>query len=926
MDARKYVVNTRLFFLSLLLLGMYAPVWAVPLHPQKLTCEYIENPLGIDVKAPRLSWIFTIEGRNQKQTAYELLVSDDPLKIEHLEGNIWTTGKIVSNQNIHIEYAGVALQSFTRYYWRVRVYNQQGEASAWSAVAWFETAMLVEKDWQAKWIGDGSQPFQKDEDFFKDDPMPLLRKSFKANKKIAAARLYISGLGYYEAYLNGQKIGDHVLDPGWTNYSKQSLYTVYDVTKQLKRGNNVAGIMLGNGWYNAAPLRLFGRFVLRDKQETGRPCVKAQLRVVYSDGSVEVIGTDESWQTMSGPIIRNNTYLGEHYDARREVNHWNAEGIAPPSLKNAVAVTGPSGVLTAQLLPPIRVTTIIKPVSITEPSPGVFLFDMGQNFAGVARINVQGPAGAHIVLRYGEDKFKDGSIDVMTTVAGQIKDGNGGPGVPKIAWQEDSYILKGKGKEIWSPRFTFHGFRYVEVSGWPGKPTLNNIEGLRMNSDVEAAGSFASSNTMFNKLNDIIHWTFLSNVFSVQSDCPGREKLGYGGDIVGTADAFIYNYDMANFYRKAIQDFVNDQRPKGGITETAPYIGIADRGPGDESGPVGWQLAFPFLVKQLYDFYGDKRVIEENYAALVKQAQFLQATSLEGLHHIDISDHEALDTKPESFTASLFYYHHIKLLAEFAATLGNTTDAQTYSRLATDIQNAIVSKYLVRNTGRFDNATQSAQVFALWYDIVPEKEKANAFAFLKSEFERHDWHLATGLFATKMMFDVLREKNENELAYRVANQRSFPGWGYMIEKGATTVWESWAYSDNEYSQNHPMFGSVSEWFYRSLLGINAAAPGFEKIIIRPQPVGDLTSASGSYQSIRGKIVTDWKIVNGNFNMHVEIPANTTAEIWVPLKEGTTVTENGKPINDTDGFRLIKTGNGYAVFETGSGSYNFETAR
>jgi alpha-L-rhamnosidase len=548
------------------------------------------------------------------------------------------------------------------------------------------------------------------------------------------------------------------------------------------------------------------------------------------------------------------------------------------------------------------------------------MVDMGQNFAGVARIKLQAPRGTKINLRYGEDTLAHGRLNFYTTVAGQIKEIwrlNGGPGAPKTAWQEDGYITSGKGKETWSPRFTFHGFRYVEITGWPGKPSLNDIEGLRMNSDVGLNGTFACSNDMFTKLNDVIRWTFQSNIFSVQSDCPGREKMGYGGDMVATAPAFIYNYDMTNFYRKTVTDFVNDQQPDGGITEIAPYTGIADRGYGGASGPLGWQLAFPFLQKQLYDFYGDKRTIEQNYSAFKKQMDFLQSKAINGLFHWDISDHEALDPRPEAFTAAVFYYHHAVLATEFASILGIRADSVKYSRLSKNIKNAIVNKYLVPETGRFDNATQSAQIFALWHQLSPEKEKS--FRVLLDEFARHKNHVSTGIFSTQMLFDVLRLEDQNELAYTIANQRDYPGWGYMLAHGATTLWETWKYPDNAPSQNHPMFGSISEWFYRSLLGINPASPAFEKILIKPQPAGDLTWAKGSYTSVRGVIESDWKKSNDQFELKVSIPANTSAEIWIKSKENGRIVESGKALDAAFQLKYIQ---GYAVVNIGSGSYHF----
>src|SRR3546814_50725 len=413
--------------------------------------------------------------------------------------------------------------------------------------------------------------------------MPLFRKTFRVGRKIQSARLYVSGMGYYEAYLNGQKVSDHMLDPGWTTYSERVLYVVHDITSLLNSGVNTAGFMVGNGWYNPLPLRFWGARNWRDFLTTGRPCVKAMIRLTYSDGTTEVIGTDQTWQTTPGTVIRNNIYLGEIYDARNEVENW-ASANPGGNWKNAVITRGPEGVLQAQMQPPVRVTKILQAQRIREVKPGVYLVDMGQNFAGVVRLRVQGPAGTEIVLRYGEDTLKNGQLNVMTSVAGQIKGGNGGPGAPQIAWQEDRYILKGSGTEIWCPRFTFHGFRYVEVSGWPGKPAPGEIVGLRMNSDLQEASAFTSSNAMLNQLDEVIRRTFLSNVFSVQSDCPAREKLAYPGDIFCSAGAFMYQFRMPSFYTKTINDMVDARRPLGGITETAPYVGIKDGSPGDDSG------------------------------------------------------------------------------------------------------------------------------------------------------------------------------------------------------------------------------------------------------------------------------------------------------------------------------------------------------
>lgn len=890
------------------------------------TCEYIKNPLGIDIPSPRFTWNLASTTRNQIQTAYEIIVSDNAKDIKANKGNMWTSGKVNSADNLHITYFGEKLQSFTRYYWKVRVYDKEGQASSWSETAWFETAMMDESEWEAKWIGDGSKTPESDAGFYKDDPAPLFRKEFSTGKEISEGRLYITGVGYYEPYVNGQKIGEQVLDPGWTTYSKQILYATYDITNLLRKGENAIGIMAGNGWYNLLPFNMWCSPLrnLRMYLDCGRPTVKALLRIRYQDGNVEEIGTDQSWQVASGPVVRNNIYIGEVYDSRLEQPGWALPGTKLKGVKNAVETTYPAGKLEAQMQPQIKPIEIIKPVAVNEIQPGVYLFDMGVNFAGVVRIKVNGPSGTKITLRYGEDIYPDGTLNVMTSVAGQMKGCYAGEGAPHTAWQEDSYILKGEMKgEIWSPRFTFHGFRYVEVKGWPGIPELSNIEGLRLSSAVENAGDFTCSNDMFNTLQNNIRRTFRSNMFSVQSDCPAREKYAYGGDILCSAEAFMFNFDMAGFYRKSINDHRYAQRPLGGITETAPYVGIADANPGDNSGPLGFQLGYTFVIDKIYEFYGDKRIIEENYTSLKKQADFLISHADGHLYNGGLSDHESLDEKPFGMTESVFYYKHIALMAKYAELLQHEKDAVYYSDMAKQISAKILSTYYNYDTGVFANATQTAQVFGLWHQQLPNVDRKKAFEALDKAFEVRNNHISTGIFGTKMMFDLMRTNERSEKMYQIVNQRDFPGWGYMVESGATSLWETWAYSDNVYSQNHPMFGSVSEWFYRSLLGINPAAPGFKEIIIKPQPAEDLTFAKGSYQSIQGLIGVEWNIAGGKFVMNVEIPVNTQARIYILSSDGS-VSETGKEISDNDEIVKEKEENGYIILSVGSGKYQFES--
>lgn len=868
---------------------------ASTISPANLRCEYTTNPIGIGIPSPLLSWELLSELNDQAQSAYEIQVTTSEEHLLQGKSLLWKTGIKRSSQTANIPYEGKTLRSFTRYYWRVRVYNTQGEPSQWSTPAFFETSMLQPSDWKAHWIGNGTPPPQRDEDFYKPDPAPLLRKTFSIRKTVKDARLYIAGVGYYEASLNGNRVGDHVLDPGWTNYGKQVLYATYDITSQIHQGNNAIGIILGNGFYNPIPMRVFRP--LREYLTIGRPCVKAQLRITYADGTTETILTDTSWKTAPSPIIKNSTYLGEVYNANNEIPGWDSSVFNDNDWNKASIAIGPAGELAPQMQPPIRITEIIKPRRMTETRPGEFIFDMGQNFAGVARIHVRGNKGDTIRIRYGEDIYSDGSLNVMTSVTGQVKkvwDADWSqPSHPPTAWQEDIYILKGEGEETWSPRFTFHGFRYVEITGWPGRPTLSHIEGLRMNADLPRTGTFECSNDMFNKLNKAIDYTFLSNVFSVQSDCPAREKFGYGGDIVGIARSFLWFYDMENFYRKAIQDYANDQRPSGGMTETAPYNGIADQGLGEDSGPIGWQLAFGYMQKQLYEFYANIRTIQHYYPTFRKQVEFLRTKAVDNIIDRCINDHESLEERIPALFATAHYYHHVILLAEFARLLNKKQDEATYTRLAQDIKQSFIHKFLQPGTGKVGNHTQGAQAIALYYNLLPPDETPAALNQLLKAIEARDGHIAAGIFGVPALLTVLQQNNLSHIAYEMVNKRTYPGWGHMIQSGATTIWETWKYSDNVYSHNHPMFGSVAQWFYQSILGINPAAPGFKEIIIRPQPAGDLTWAKGTYHSIHGPIQTHWEINDGTFTLHLTIPPNTTAKVYLPTKNTPEEVPSGK---------------------------------
>lgn len=975
----------RIIYLFILLFSMprvsaASPPWQI----DRMTCEYRVNPLGIDEPRPRFAWTFRSSRRDQYQSAYHILVASSRAKLEKDIGDIWDSGIVPSEENINARYDGRPLVSSTRYFWKIKATNRDGEATPWSEPAWFETALLNAGDWQGTWIGNGQPPPQRDEDFYKDRPAPWYKKSFTLNKTIRSARLYISGLGYYEAWLNGKKIGNRELDPGWTNYSKTVLYSIYDITGSIKTGDNAIGVLLGNGWYDPLPLRLFGVFDLRKVLAIGEPKLIANIRIQFTDGSTRIIATDDTWRTGNSFILKNNVYLGEEQDARlidsnwykprqtsrRSLEHYNATDVSATAVipsdtaaalsGRAVAVAPPGGELRAQSAPPIRITRILLPIHLSEPAKGVYVFDLGQNFAGWIRMKIRQPRGQQLHFRYGEILYPDGRVNGMTTVAGHIKaiwHLGGGPGAPASAYQEDSYTCSGRPGEFFQPHFTFHAFRYVEITGLTENPGLESLRGLGLNTDLEMAGHFTCSNPLLNRVQQLCLSSFLSNIFSVQSDCPGRERQGYGADMIVSSEAFTYNFDMSSFYAKTVQDFANDARPNGGMPECAPYNGISTEGFDEGPGPIGWQLAFPFLQEKLYRFYGNKMIIRDQYERTKKLIGFLRTQSSDHLIDHGIGDHVALNAKHVPLTSGAFYYHHVQLLAEFARILLRQDDAAEYGKLADSIRDSFNRHYLQKTperaadqrsdpaagSGAYDTAhNETTQVFPLWYDLTPGDQKEKAFALLLDEIKKNGGHLSTGIFGTKMLFDVLRRFDRNDIAYTIATQTGFPGYGYMLQNGATTLWETWDKPEQN-SWNHPMFGSVSEWLYRSLAGINPAedACGMDRLVIKPFTGGDLRFVKSDYTSIRGRIVSEWKIVpdagkngpgkkdsakkDGRLDWILVIPPNTRAQVYIPARAVEDIIEGGKPVRQVRELRFVKMENGFALFEAVSGAYHFSVA-
>jgi len=885
-----------------------------------LRCEYRDQPLGIDHPAPRLSWILNSEIRGQKQIAYRILVAGSMKALQDGNGDLWDSGKVVSARSLSVVYAGRKLRSGQRCFWKVKIWDKDGRDTGWSAATSWEMGLLKAGDWQGEWISDGKILPEKEEDCFIDDPAPLFRKPFKLSGSVKSARLYISALGYYRASLNGEHIGDQVLDSIWTIPGKRVFYSVYDVTDKLAEKSNCLGVTLGNGWYNPLPLRLWGHVNLRERLQVGRPQFIAWLKVAYADGTSQSIISDKSWKLTDGPILRNNIYLGEKFDARKIIPDWDKPGMDDIAWKIAHTAPAPKGNFQALPLPAIKITKTFRPVAVTEPAKGVYIVDMGQNFSGWARFNFNLPAGTQITMRYGELLNKDGTLNPMTSVCGQIKGRSKRPavaGAPLIAWQSDSYIARGGTSESYTPQFTFHAFRYIEMTGVPFRPALNSIEGLRMNSDVELVGSFSCSNQLFNRIQKMCQWTFLSNLFGVQSDCPHRERFGYGGDLVSTSDAFIMNYNMAGFYAKSTRDWHDSALPNGMLTDTAPSVGMLYCG-------VGWAMAHPHLQTQLYRYYGDKRIVEEQYEVSKRWLELVRAKNKENIVSKGLHDHEALQKEKAPPMVTPLYCESARMQARLARILGKNKEAAEYSKLAEDIKKAYGNKFVDTETGVAASGIQGAQVFALYLDMLSEQERPKALAHLIQDIsDKNSGHLTTGIFGTRYMLDLLSREGRIDVVNTMVNKRDFPGWGYMLDNGATTLWEHWKFSDNTFSHNHPMFGSVSQWFYNWLGGIepDVDAVGFDRFHFHPQFVKDLDWVKCTHRSVRGLIICNWKREGSSVTMELRVPVNSSAVLHLPAV--TAITEGGQPLEKAGGVVKIDTSKDNLKLRLESGSYNFK---
>ena len=914
--------------------------------PEQLTCEYVINPVGVDTAQPRFSWILRSTRRDQKQAAYQIIVSSNEEKLNQNNGDLWDSGKVVSSQSVNVLYQGHALKSGQQYWWKVRCWNLQGEGSQhdttllygpkdlddlqkeivsdYSSTASFTMGLLEKEDWQGRWIGTE-----------KGISSPLLRKEFLINGIIKRAMIHVSGLGYYELYINGEKVGDHVLDPATTYYDNDQpfylgsrvLYVSYDVTDLLKDGRNAMGLMLGNGWYSAEDDIPYLTSFSHHEPFGDRPISILQLNIELSDGKRTSIMTDTTWKTNSGPIIYNDLSNGETYDARLEKSGWSTTDYDDSDWSKALLIKAPGGTFDSQVMPAIKVMETIKPVRILNPKMDVYVFDFGQNFSGWTRLRLSGQRGTEITIRHGARVHDDGFLDARS---------NG------LARQTDTYILKGQGEEVWEPRFTLHGFRYAEVTGFPGTPTLESLEGRHVRSAVETDGYFTCSNQLINQIHHNSCWTYMSSMQGFPQDAAERaERVGWLGDPI--PEDYIYNYNTAAFWTKWANDIKDSQKPDGDVPVISP---LHWRNKWDEwyhaynPMPV-WKSSYPIVVWYIYQFYEDKQILNEHYDGLKKLVDFLTTEAdnhilSEGLgDHLEpqadgVSSYKPTRTPP-TFTSTAYYYWDTMIVARAAKIIGRSDDYKRYSNLANTIKNAFNEKFLNKDTNQYYTGTQTANALALYLNMVPQKRVSAVVKNLIDDILiKYKGHLSTGMVGTNALVQALPKYGAADVMYTIATQTTIPGWGYMVSKGATTIWETW---DGETSSlNMKLFATVDKFFYKDLAGISPAETGYRQITIKPCVVGDLRFANASVKTVRGKTSSSWEKTDNSFRLEVAIPVNSEARVSVPKigLKNITITESeisvwkdGTFIKGASGITAGTETNDYVTFDVGSGFYDFK---
>ncbi|MGA2500646.1 MAG: family 78 glycoside hydrolase catalytic domain [Tepidisphaeraceae bacterium] len=938
------------------------PALEIPLATTNLRCEYLVNPPGIDEPAPRLSWEIVSRLRGQKQTAYHILVASSPNLLRPGQADLWDSGKMASDQTAQIVYAGKPLGSGQRCFWTVVVWDKDGHPSAWSEPAMWSMGLLRPTDWKAQWISfRDKSPVHADRDKLHLPPAHQYRKEFPAARQITRATLYATALGIYEMHLNGQRIGDAFFTPGWADYRKRNYYNTYDVTRLVRQGDNCIGATVADGWY--AGYVGYALLVGYGPNHAGRnlygktPALLAQLDIEYADGTRELVVTDATWQTSDdGPIREADFLMGETFDARLDQPDWCKAGFrqrgwepAIPAADNGSTramfsdTTGdrevelgfiPPARLQAYPAQPIRITQELKARRITEPRPGAYIFDLGENFAGIIRLKVKGPAGKQITIRYGEMLHPDGRL--MTENL-------------RRARAVDTYILRGDpAGEIWSPRFTYHGFQYVELIGPAERPDLDTVTGLALQNDTPMVSTFECSDEVMNQFHRNVLRTQRANFIEIPTDCPQRdERLGWMGDAQIYARTATLNADVAAFFTKWMDDVVEAQRSFGAYPDYCPYP--MSHGEAYKTFGTAWTDAGIIVPWTILRAYGDTRIIEKHYDSYRRFMEFREAACTEKGLGVSIGNPwgdwlNVKDPTPIEFIDTCYHANALTMMTEMAGTIGRKQDSANFRARLGQIKAAFQKTYM-NPDGSLKVDSQTAYVLALSFNMLPDNLEPAAADRLVEKIEKNGFRMSTGFLGTKPLLPVLSTTGHHDLAVRLFQSRQFPSWGYEVVNGATSVWERWDSFTKEdgfgrhnaamNSYSHYSFGAVQEWAFRYLAGIDTFGTGYDKLTIHPGPpapssnpdVRPIDHVKAGYHSIHGLIAVDWQRVNdGDFAMTVTVPANTTATVHLPAKAPESVTESGRPLDRTEGVKFLRMHNGRAMMEVESGTYRFEAKR
>jgi alpha-L-rhamnosidase len=862
--------------------------------------------MGIETLTPRLSWWLETDRRGARQTAYRIAVASAPDLLAEGRADLWDSGRVESDASVLIPYAGRKLSSRQECWWRVHVWDETGRESVSEPAHW-EMGLLRSSDWKAQWIA-GDTPKKHH-----DVPVsPIFRKTFRLKKSVASARAYVCGLGLYEFHLNGRKVGNAVLHPAFTKYDARVLYTVYDITGHIVQGDNATGVIVGTGWYNHHSQDAWNLHAAPWRDECK---AFVQIEITFEDGSKTSVVSDASWLCTTGPIVFDGLRNGEIYDAREERNGWTTPAYEPKNWSPVRIARHPGGVLRAQFMPPCRVTETIRPVSVSQIRPNVWIYDMGRNIAGWARLTVNGPAGTTVVMRYAEKLGPDGDVD-QSNIRSLVK---------TDVFQTDTYILKGAGVETYEPRFTYHGFQYVQVTGLPGQAAIDMIEGRVVHTDLEPTGSFECSNGLFNRIQQSAVAATVGNYHGMPTDCPHREKNGWTGDAHLSAEQVLYNFDPASAYAKWMDDFVDCQRPGGAFPGIVPTGGW---GYNWGAGPA-WDSAYILIPWYLYLYKGDIGILQNHYDGMKKYLNFLGSLATDHVVKFGLGDwcppspgaesHES----PAELTNTAYYYADTCILARVASLLGKKRDARHFETLRKKIKAAVRKRYYNRRYGRLAGHGQTSIACFLYQGLVETEEVESFTKMLLDEVVAHNDHIGCGILGSKYVLNVLTDLGHADVAYRIASQRDYPSWGHWIEQGATTLWETW---DGNASRNHHMFSDISAWFYKTLAGIlpDPGQPGFKHIIVKPWPVEDLTWVKGKTCTPYGCVRSEWHVENGRFVLEVSIPPNSSATVYLPAADPSNVLESGRPAQESEHVSFLEIERGRAVYDIGAGYYRFES--